>query len=57
MSDLQEVNIRWKDSGEEETVVFGIGEFNPVYDDYVFFWIDTVEDLDSKELSPDFEIV
>lgn len=55
MADLIEKTIRWKDTQEEETVVFGIGGFNPVFDDQVFFWVDTINELNN--LDEDFEII
>lgn len=57
MNDIIEVTIKWKDTQEVETVLFGVGEFNPTMDDQVFFWIDTINELNEGNLSPDFEII
>lgn len=56
MADIKEVTIRWNDTKEEETVLFGIGEFNPTMDDEVFFWVDSEDEL-KEPVSSDFDIV
>lgn len=57
MCDIIEVNIRWKQTGEIETVLIGVGEFNPTMDDQIFFWIDEIGDLELDNLSEDWEVI
>ena len=47
MADLIQKTIRWKDNGQEQTVLFGVGEFNDTMDDQVFFWVQDIEELNS----------
>lgn len=56
MADLIEKTIKWKDTNEEEIVIFGIGQFNDAMDDQVFFWVQDLDEL-GTDLSPDFEVI
>jgi hypothetical protein len=49
MADLIEKTIVWKDNGKEEIVLFGVGSFNDVLDDEVFYWADDMDELKSLE--------
>lgn len=41
---LQE--IQWKDTGDKETVYFGIEPVIDEIDDQVFFWIESMEEIE-----------
>lgn len=47
MAQFVEQTICWKDTGDIQTITFGIGDFNEVEDQYVFYWVDDLKDLES----------
>lgn len=53
--------IQWKDSGEKELVVFGVGEFaegiNDQEDSEVFFWVKSKNELRKGNDLGDFVII
>jgi len=45
---IQKRLIVWKDSPDDPIEVnFGIGDFDEELDDHVFYWVDSIEDLES----------
>ena len=49
--------IRWKDTLEEETVIFGIGEWDGEEDDSnIFFWVRSMNEIEENDFM-EFEIV
>lgn len=53
--------IKWKDSGEIETKIFGLGEYvegvNDALDAQIFFWVESIEELYKGADFGDFVII